>query len=103
MARLAPGGPPRGRAQAQEPGRTAHVVSDVLGHASIAITKDVYGRLLDGDKRAAAESMRRALFGSWDAPVAPRMRYALEIPYTVRESSAAEILALRKASARAAG
>jgi hypothetical protein len=33
------------------------------GHASIAITKDVYGHLLEGDKRAAAESMSRALFG----------------------------------------
>jgi len=32
-------------------------------HASIAITKDVYGHLLEGDKRAAAESMSRALFG----------------------------------------
>jgi hypothetical protein len=32
-----------------------------------------------------------------------RMRYALEIPYIARESSAAEILALRKAWARAAG
>ena len=31
--------------------------------ASIAITKDVYGHLLEGDKRAAAESMSRALFG----------------------------------------
>ena len=32
-----------------------------------------------------------------------RMRYALEIPYIARESSAAEILALRKAWARASG
>jgi integrase len=40
------------------------VVSEVLGHASIAITKDVHGHLLEGDKRAAAESMGRALFGS---------------------------------------
>jgi hypothetical protein len=32
-----------------------------------------------------------------------RMRYALEIPYIARESSAAEILALRTAWARAAG
>ena len=32
-----------------------------------------------------------------------RMRYALEIPYIARENSAAEILALRKAWARAAG
>ena len=52
-------------------GTPLHVVSDVLGHASIAITKDVYGHLLEGDKRAAAESMRRALFGGSSAPVAP--------------------------------
>ena len=44
-------------------GTRLDVVSDVLGHASIAITKDVYGHLLEGDKRAAAESMSRALFG----------------------------------------
>jgi integrase len=42
-------------------GTPLHVVSEVLGHASIAITKDVYGHLLEGDKRA--ESMSRALFG----------------------------------------
>jgi hypothetical protein len=39
--------------------RPLHVVSEVLGHASIAITKDVYGHLLEGDKRAAAESIPR--------------------------------------------
>ena len=44
-------------------GRPLHVVSEVLGHASIAITKDVYGHLLEGDGRAVAESMSRALFG----------------------------------------
>jgi hypothetical protein len=43
-------------------GTPLHVVSEVLGHASIAITKDVYGHLLEGDKRAAAQSMSRALF-----------------------------------------
>jgi site-specific recombinase XerD len=43
-------------------GAPLHVVSEV-GHASIAVTKDVYGHLLEGDKRAAAESMSRALFG----------------------------------------
>jgi integrase len=32
-------------------GTPLHVVSAVLGHASIAITKDVYGHLLEGDKR----------------------------------------------------
>ncbi len=44
-------------------GTPLHVVSEVLGHASIAITKDVYGHLLEGDKRAAAESISRAPFG----------------------------------------
>jgi len=44
-------------------GTPLYVVSEVLGHASIAITKDVYGHLLEGDKRAAAESMSQALFG----------------------------------------
>jgi integrase len=44
-------------------GTPLHVVSEVLGHASIAITKDVYGHLLEGDKRKAAESMSLALFG----------------------------------------
>ena len=42
-------------------GTPLHVVSEVLGHASI-VTKDVYGHLLEGDKRAAAESMSRVLF-----------------------------------------
>ena len=32
-------------------GTPLHVVSEVLGHASIAITKDVYGHLLEGDGR----------------------------------------------------
>lgn len=44
-------------------GTPLHVVSEVLGHASIAITKDVYGHLVEGDKRNAAESISRALFG----------------------------------------
>ena len=39
-------------------GTLPHVVSEVLGHASIAVTKDVYQRLLEGDERAA-ESMSR--------------------------------------------
>ena len=50
---------PRSMAQ----GTPLHVVSEVLGHASIAITKDVYGHLLEGDGRAAAESMSPVLFG----------------------------------------
>ncbi|MEV0408022.1 tyrosine-type recombinase/integrase [Actinoallomurus sp. NPDC050550] len=45
-------------------GTPLHVVSEILGHASITITKDVYGHLMEGDKRAAATSMSRALFGS---------------------------------------
>jgi len=35
-----------------------------FGHASIAITKDVYGHLVEGDKRAATESMTGVLFGA---------------------------------------
>ena len=53
----------RGREKGTWPLTPLHVVSEVLGHASIAITKDVYGHLLEGDKRLAAESMSRALFG----------------------------------------
>lgn len=30
-------------------GTPLHVVSEVLGHSSIAITKNVYGHLLEGD------------------------------------------------------
>ena len=38
------------------------VVSEILGHASIiAITKDVYGHLVEGDKRDAASAMADAL------------------------------------------
>ena len=40
-----------------------HVVSEILGHASITITKDVYGHLVEGDRRAVAASMTQALFG----------------------------------------
>jgi integrase len=36
------------------------VVSEVLGHASIYITKDVYGHLVEGAKRDAAERMAAA-------------------------------------------
>lgn len=37
------------------------VVSEVLGHSSISITKDVYGHLVEGAKRDAAERMAAAL------------------------------------------
>jgi integrase len=40
-------------------GTPLHVVSEVLGHASIAVTKDMYGHLLEGDKRAAAVMRNR--------------------------------------------
>lgn len=39
------------------------VVSEVLGHSSIYITKDVYGHLVEGAKRDAAERMAGALLG----------------------------------------
>jgi len=37
------------------------VVSETLGHASIRVTKDVYGHLLAESKIKAAEAMRKAL------------------------------------------
>jgi integrase len=38
------------------------VVSDVLGHASIRMTADVYGHILAPDRQAAAETMNGLLF-----------------------------------------
>ena len=49
-------------------GTELHVVSEVLGHTSIAITKDVYGHLQEGGRRSAAEAMTRALFSSLEMP-----------------------------------
>jgi integrase len=40
-------------------GTPLHVVSEILGHSSITITKDVYGHLLEEDRRSAAEAMRQ--------------------------------------------
>lgn len=42
-------------------GTDLYVVSEVLGHSSVAITKDVYGHLVEGQKRAAAQLMSTAL------------------------------------------
>jgi integrase len=42
-------------------GTDLYVVSEVLGHSSVAITKDVYGHLVEGQKRAAATLMSAAL------------------------------------------
>jgi integrase len=40
------------------------VVSEILGHSSVAITKDVYGHLVEGQKRVAAARMSEALLRS---------------------------------------
>ncbi|GAA4318394.1 hypothetical protein ACFQY7_41335 [Actinomadura luteofluorescens] len=40
------------------------MVSEILGHTSIATTKHVCGRLLVADKRATAEAMSGALSGA---------------------------------------
>jgi integrase len=45
-------------------GTDLYVVSEVLGHSSVAITKDVYGHLVEGQKRAAAARMSEALLRS---------------------------------------
>jgi integrase len=42
----------------------AQIVSEILGHASISITKDVYGHLVAGDKRRAASAMADVLLDS---------------------------------------
>ena len=42
-------------------GTDLYVVSEVLGHSSVAITKDVYGHLVEGQKRTAATRMSEAL------------------------------------------
>lgn len=40
------------------------VVSKVLGHASIRITADVYGHVMDPQRQQAADAMGRVLFGA---------------------------------------
>jgi integrase len=44
-----------------------HEVSEVLGHSSVAITKDVYGHLVADRRRAAADAVSQALWGSHEA------------------------------------
>lgn len=39
------------------------VVSEVLGHSSVAITKDVYGHLVGHEKADATEAITAALLG----------------------------------------
>ncbi|MER7505606.1 hypothetical protein AB0L05_40620 [Nonomuraea pusilla] len=52
-------------------GTPLKVVSEVLSHASIAIIKDIYGHLLESNRRAAAEAISSALLGK-QPPVAPQ-------------------------------
>jgi integrase len=56
-------------------GTDLYVASEVLGHSSVAITKDVYGHLVEGQKRVAAARMSEVLLtpngsrnGSQSAP-----------------------------------
>jgi integrase len=43
-----------------------HVVSQVLGHSSIRMTSDVYGRLLEPDRHEAAVAMGSLLWETGD-------------------------------------
>ncbi|GAC1540715.1 MAG: hypothetical protein NVS3B12_27830 [Acidimicrobiales bacterium] len=43
-------------------GVALHVVSEMLGHSSIRITKDVYGHLVADETRAASVQMAAALY-----------------------------------------
>jgi integrase len=45
-------------------GTPLHEVSEILGHASIAITKDIYGHVPEGNKRKASAAMSAALLGA---------------------------------------
>ena len=45
-------------------GTDLYVVSEGLGHSSVAITKDVYGHLVEGQKRAAATRMSEPLLAT---------------------------------------
>lgn len=38
-----------------------HEVSDILGHSSVSVTKDVYGHMTAERRRAAADAMDRIL------------------------------------------
>ena len=40
-----------------------HEVSDVLGHSSVTVTKDVYGHLTADRRRVAAQAVGEALWG----------------------------------------
>jgi Phage integrase family len=55
-------------------GTDLYVVSEVLGHSSVAITKDVYGHLVEGQKRAAAARMSEVLLTPMAPAMAPRAR-----------------------------
>jgi Site-specific recombinase XerD len=48
-------------------GAPLRVVSEVLGHASIAITKDIYGHLIGDEKAEATEAIAEVLF-EWRDP-----------------------------------
>jgi integrase len=43
-------------------GTPLYVVSEVLGHASVAITKDIYRHLIGGEKQEATEAIADVLF-----------------------------------------
>ncbi len=51
--------------------RSLRCLGEVLGHSSVAITKDVYGHLVEGQKRAAAELMSKALMREGGPRMAP--------------------------------
>ena len=41
------------------------VVSEVLGHASVPITKHIYGHIIGGEKQEATEAITDALFDTF--------------------------------------
>lgn len=69
-------------------GTDLYVVSEVLGHSSVAITKDVYGHLVEGQKRTAATRMSGALLTPNGSRNAPRARLHRTLTLAERKKKA---------------
>ena len=57
-------------------GEYPKVISERLGHASTAFTNDVYGHLMPGMERAAAEKVDAALETRTETPILPKSSFS---------------------------
>jgi len=58
------------RSAAAAAGVPAKVISERLGHATIAVTMDIYGHVLPGPNQEAADSVTRRILGGSAVPEA---------------------------------